>query len=174
MELIVPSIKYRESFISAVKEYQENDQAGRRDIYELQVEELEKDFSSYIDKVVSESKGLNLKEGYIPQSTFWLVDNGEFIGRVSIRHKLTDHLLKIGGHIGYDIRPSKRRMGYGSKILELGLMEAKKLGIEKALITCDVTNTGSRKIIEAKGGVLDTQKLDHNSENKLRFWIDVS
>ena len=34
-----------------------------------------------------------------------------------------------GGHIGYGIRPSKRKKGYASKILELALKEAKKLNL---------------------------------------------
>lgn len=38
-----------------------------------------------------------------------------------------------------------------------------------ALVTCDVDNVGSRKVIESNGGILDDQRGD-----KLRFWIPVA
>jgi len=34
----------------------------------------------------------------------------------------------MAGHIGYEVVSSERRKGYGTKILELGLIEAKKNG----------------------------------------------
>lgn len=174
MELTKPSIEYKDSFIEAVREYQATDSDDRRDIYGLNVDELARDFPSYIAKLSSESKGEDLPEGYVPQTTYWLVDNGEFIGRLSIRHTLTEHLKKVGGHIGYDVRPSKRNMGYGKKLLKLGLLKAKELGIEDVLITCSVGNIGSQKVIEANGGVLEKDAQSHqgNSE-RLRYWISL-
>ena len=107
MELVLPSIQYKESFLAAVKEYQAEELDDRRDYYELDIKKLQENFSVYIESVLLQAKGQNLPEGYVPQTTYWLIDNGEFIGRSSIRHTLTEHLLKEGGHIGYDIRPSK-------------------------------------------------------------------
>jgi predicted acetyltransferase len=37
------------------------------------------------------------------------------------------------------------------------------------LVTCDVTNTGSRKVIEANGGVLEDER-----DGKLRFWVPTA
>ena len=108
-----------------------------------------------------------------PATTYWLVDNGEYIGGVSIRHELNEHLKNIGGHIGYDIRPSKRQQGYGTNVLALALPKAKELGISRVLVTCNVTNTASRKIIEKNGGVLENQVPDPETGiDKLRFWIE--
>ena len=118
--------------------------------------------------------GLLLPPGWVAETVLWLVDNDIFIGRASIRHSLNEHLLKIGGHIGYFIRPSMRRRGYGKSILNLALIEAKKMGLQKVLVTCDETNTGSRKIIEANGGVLENiveNGLD--MPPKRRYWITI-
>lgn len=93
---------------------------------------------------------------------------------VNIRHSLTEHLLKIGGHIGYWIRPSKRNMGYGKKILAFSLPEAKKLGISKILVTCNDNNLSSRRIIEENGGILEN--IVENSKDhplKRRYWITM-
>jgi len=178
MKLISPSTDFKESFIEAVKEYQNDSEyprSFREDSYRtLAISELENDFDVYVQKRLSQSRGENLPEGYVPQTDYWLIDGREFIGRVSIRHELSERLEKTGGHIGYDIRPSKRHRGYGSKILELGLLKAKELNIGRVLLTCDEGNVGSRKIIEKNGGVFEN-KVENPETGiyKLRFWITV-
>jgi predicted acetyltransferase len=85
---------------------------------------------------------------------------------VSLRHALTPFLLEVAGHIGYAVRPSARRRGVATQALALTLPVAAARGIDPALITCDVTNVGSRKVIEANGGVLEDERA-----GKLRFWV---
>jgi predicted acetyltransferase len=177
MELVLPSVEYKASFIEAVKEYQQD--VENIHMYEryrrLSISELETDFAAFVEKELSYALGLNLPEGYVPETTFWLIEHDEFLGRISIRHQINEHLKKIGGHIGYDIRPSKRKHGYGNKILELALPKAKGLGIQRALLTCDATNVASRKIIERNGGLLEDQVPNpETGVDKLRYWIDVS
>jgi predicted acetyltransferase len=43
---------------------------------------------------------------------------------------------------------------------------AQGLGIDRVLITCDVDNVGSRRVIEANGGEFEDQR-----GGKLRFWV---
>lgn len=174
MELIIPSVDYKDSFIAAVHEYQATESDDRRDIYELDVTALAQDFYAYVRMLLDQSEGKNLPEGYVPQTTLWLVEGEDFIGRVSIRHSLTEFLLREGGHIGYDIRPSRRNRGYGTKILELALPRARVLGIDRVLVTCSETNTGSRKIIEANGGVLENiVTVADGKPGKMRYWITL-
>ncbi len=148
MQLVLPSVKYKQSYLKALEEGKE--ETG---IAVLRKPKIGESFEEFVKNIRGESRGLNLPEGWVPASEFWLVESSEFIGRVSIRHKLNDHLLKIGGHIGYYIRATKRKMGYGKKILKLSLLKAKKLGLTKVLVTCDENNIGSQKIIEASNGV---------------------
>jgi len=175
MELTSPSTKFKDSFIEAVKELQgETGTMTTRRYRELSIPELEVDFESFVQKECSHAEGKNQPEGYVSQSEFWLVDDGEYIGHVGIRHELTEHLKAIGGHIGYSIRPSRRGKGYGNKILELALPKAKELGIDRVLLTCDATNVASRKVIVKNGGVLENQVPNPETGiDKLRFWIDI-
>lgn len=176
MELVLPSAEYKDSFIKAVKEFQADteDSMRHKKYRELSIPELEADFGSFIERELGHARGEHIPEGYVPWSDYWLVDKGEFIGRISIRHRLNDWLKKIGGHIGYDIRPSKRRQGYGSKILGLALPKAKELGIERILITCDIANIPSGKIIEKNGGVLENVVPNpETGTEKFRYWIDI-
>jgi len=108
-------------------------------------------------------------EGYVPATTLWLTDGDEYLGRIAIRHRLTERLRQGGGHIGYDIRPSARRRGHATRMLAEALPVARDLGITSALLTCDVGNDISRRVIERNGGVLQDRY-----GNKWRFWIPTS
>lgn len=65
----------------------------------------------------------------VRQTTWWWNAGAEYIGRISLRHELTSHLLEVGGHIGCDVRRSRRRGGHATRMLAAGLPEAERLGI---------------------------------------------
>jgi predicted acetyltransferase len=131
------------------------------------------DFKKFIDLMKGFKKGINIPETFVPHSTFWLVNtDNKILGVVNIRHSLTDNLRKEGGHIGYGIRPLERRKGYATKILALALIEADKLGITQALVTCDKDNIASQKtILKNKGKFNQESIVDGNI--KLGYWIDI-
>ena len=104
----------------------------------------------------------------MPATELWWVEGEEFLGRIAIRHRLTPALLEVGGHIGYDVRPSARRRGHATEMLRQALGIARGLGIDRVLVTCDVDNVGSRTVIERNGGVFEDERA-----GKLRFWISV-
>lgn len=164
-----PDVRFKESFLSALREYH----AEERFLQDNE-EEIAENFSVFVESEKGKARGENLPPGFVPETRYWLVQGGEYIGETGIRHYLTPHLLQIGGHIGYVIRPSKRKQGYGKLILKLGLEKAKEMGIEKALLTCDVTNEGSRKIIEGNGGVFENAVPNPGNPDKARFWIDIT
>ena len=89
-----------------------------------------------------------------------------------MRARLTPALTDEGGHVGYDVRPSLRRRGYGTRLLQLGLAEAQARGIRPVLITCDADNLGSIAVIERNGGVLSDEALSPRSGKLMRrFWV---
>ncbi len=174
VELIQPSAKFKDSYLAAIREFQNDPDFPPRHI-EVDTRLLENDFDSFVTREIEQAEGKNLSEGFVPQSVFWLVDGGEYIGKTSIRHRLTEHLLKTGGNIGYEIRPTKRRRGYGTALLKLAIAKAKELGIEKLLLTCDSTNSASRRIIENAGGVFESEGPPEKpgGPNKNRYWIQA-
>ncbi|WP_239567691.1 GNAT family N-acetyltransferase [Streptomyces sp. G44] len=103
----------------------------------------------------------------VPVTTLWYLDGGDYLGRIAIRHTIgTRFLREYGGHIGYDVRPTARRRGHATAMLRGCLPYAARLGLESVLVTCDTDNTGSRKVIEASGGVFEDER-----GGKLRYWI---
>ena len=113
--------------------------------------------------------GMSRPAGFVAMTTLWWVDGEEYLGRLSIRHELTDFLRELGGHIGYVVRPSARSQGHAGAMLAAALPVAFCLGIDPALLTCDDTNVASRRVIESNGGVFEDQR-----EDKLRFWVPTS
>lgn len=105
-------------------------------------------------------------EGWVPDSTWWWTEGEHYLGSVNVRHRLTDHLRRVGGHIGYMVRPSARRRGHATAMLAAVLPHAHALGVDPALLTCDVDNVASRRVIEANGGV-----PQDGLDGKLRFWV---
>ena len=129
-----------------------------------------------VEAMLKNRDASKLPEGYVISYDYFAVDDGKFIGRISIRTSLTERLMNFGGHIGYGVTPKEWQKGYGSEMLRLGLIKAKELGIdERILLTCDDDNIGSYKIIEKNGGVLENKVENEVGDEKFltrRYWIN--
>ncbi len=166
--LTPPDVVYRLTYLDALREF-------HAELHNLEQDmvALTQNFEGYVRYLARQSSD-ERRDGLVPESFYWLIDNGVYIGRLSLRHHLNERLMQFGGHIGYEIRPSRRRMGYGKLILKLGLVQARLIGITRALVTCDDDNIGSAKIIEANGGIHEnTVLLSNRAVATRRYWIDV-
>jgi predicted acetyltransferase len=167
--LTEPSERYQESYLEALQEFQAE---GRH--RETPLEEVTNNFGSFVQRLRELADRTKLKSGWVPGSDFWLIDGNDYLGRLSLRYELNEHLLQMGGHIGYEIRPSRRRQDYGKLILKYGLDGAKALGLKRVLLTCDEDNLGSRKIIESNGGTLENIIEVAGWPAKVcRYWIQL-
>lgn len=174
-ELISPDSRVRESFLAAMAEFQAEGRGlpGDHTMIGSEIREFSGTWQSpaafaHFTQLLRDQalEASPRPEGYVPCTTLWWVEGPEYLGRIAIRHRLTPFLLEVGGHIGYDVRPSVRRRGHATAMLRAALPVAKGLGIDPALVTCDASNTGSRLVIEHNGGVLEDQRGD-----KLRYWV---
>lgn len=168
--LAEPSAAYKASFLEAVREFQRETRYLEYDPDSL----LDGDrFAALVAHLANQRS--SPPPGWVPASELWLVSGSEYIGRASIRHELSESLRQYGGHIGYEIRPSRRRQGYGTLICRLALEHARTLGIQRALITCDETNAASRRIIEANGGRFEKAvQVEGRPVRTLHFWVDLA
>jgi predicted acetyltransferase len=171
MPFAEPDIRFHESYVAAYREFHEHDGPGRSPFvhHELSLIESPEAFAAFVAMLRAEPLPETPRPDWkVPQTTLWWIDGDEFIGRLAIRHSLTPALRKIGGHIGYDVRPSRRGEGHATRMLAASLPIAKALGIDRALLTCDEENVASRKVIEHNGGVLEAKE-----EGKRRYWITL-
>jgi predicted acetyltransferase len=128
-------------------------------------------FAEYLQMVEDQRHGRDLADGLVAAT--WLIADvdGAVVGRSSIRFELNDSLLVEGGHIGYAVRPQYRQRGHATEILRQSLVVARANGVGRALVTCDDDNLGSRKAIEANGGVLENI-VEVDGVPLRRYWID--
>lgn len=162
--LILPTEALASEFLSMADEYRAAGDAR----YQAAVE----DFPAYVRRLVEYSAGINLPDERVPSTTYWLASGYHIIGRSSLRRRLTPQLEREGGHIGYDIRPSERRKGYGTLILKLTLEKARESGLARVLITCDADNVASSKIIEKNWGEINGQAISDRSGKLIsRYWL---
>ena len=133
-------------------------------------------YEEWLEKLDADLDFENIKPGRVPAATYFSVrkSDNKIVGIINIRYELNDYLENYGGHIGYSIRPTERRKGYGRKQLILGLKKCLEIPMDKILITCREDNVGSVKVIERCGGIYeDTRYSNEEGYNLKRYWIDL-
>ncbi|MGI6392002.1 MAG: GNAT family N-acetyltransferase [Candidatus Izemoplasmatales bacterium] len=98
----------------------------------------------------------------------------KIVGTINVRWNLNEAMLQFGGHIGFAVRPSERKKGINKANLYLGMIEAKKVGLDRARIDCDVKNLGSDKTLKALGGTLERTEVDPSDGTLTNvYWFNV-
>ena len=134
----------------------------------------ERSFANYLQVLADGESGKNLPPSFVPDTSLFGFHKNEIVGKVAIRHRLNEFLLNVGGHIGYGVLPHFRNRGFATQLLAAGLIEAKRIGISKVLVTCDDTNVASVRVIEKNGGVLENKiETGPGLQLKRRYWISL-
>ncbi|GGT79835.1 GNAT family N-acetyltransferase [Streptomyces lateritius] len=174
-ELIAPTARLHSSWLEADAEARPGarlDSAGVR----LAAGEGFADpelFAAWVRRLREQSDPTRpLAEGWVHATHWWIVEDGAYVGAIDLRHELNDFLLRAGGHVGYSIRPSARRRGLATWALGAVLPEARALGLERLLVTCDDDNIASARTIERNGGVLEDVRSTEIGL-KRRYWIEL-
>jgi len=171
LELVRPSTALKHSYLEALAEFH----AEGRFLYH-RIDALQNHFDAHLRAECALIHWENIAIFRVPETIYWLADDDNFLGRLELRHRLHQRVNDIGGHIGYSIRPSQRRRGYGHAILQLGLQKAARHGLSDVLLTCDPDNIASQRIIEKNGGRFENRVervIDGFTYCKLRYWIAV-
>jgi predicted acetyltransferase len=111
------------------------------------------DVPAFVATLNRRARGEDVPEGWVPESTFWIVESGRVVGELEIRRELNDWLAQIGGHIGYLTHPAHRNRGVATFALREGLKIVAGMGVRQALATCRDDNAASIRVIEKCGGV---------------------
>ncbi|GAB2872881.1 GNAT family N-acetyltransferase [Nocardioides pacificus] len=168
--LSTPSPALYDAWLGCVRDFGDGPRDGSGD---WQVPGLGPDAASFaaLLEVVAASTDPATKpnDGHVRCDHYWVTDGADMVGFLAVRHSIdTEFLRTQGGHIGYSIRPSRRRRGHAARALGLGLDRARELGLDRVLLTCDEDNVASARTIETQGGVFESTLL-----GKRRFWISL-
>lgn len=130
-------------------------------------------WADYLARLDSLRRRENVPADRVPAAFLVAEVDGELVGRASVRYELNDHLARIGGHVGYAIRPASRRRGYATDVLRQSLELLREIGAGRVLVTCDDDNLGSATVIERCGGVLTDRPLVDGVLRR-HYWIDLA
>lgn len=170
IELVAPDPRWHTSWAEAVREFDGTTMHGsglwNMPLDDLSLAALERELARLR---IEADTTVEPAPDRVHSDYYWIVDGDEFVGYVALRHALTPFLLEEGGHIGYAVRPARRGQGVATRALALTLPHARRLGLERVLLTCDTDNEASRRTILANGGVLEDVRA-----GKERYWIDLS
>lgn len=163
-ELVVPDVRWHESWAASMLEFGDTypHGSGLSDVVPSYDEAGCAMFAAWLRDAASTP----VREDWVECSFFWIAAGDEVVGFLALRHRLNDWLLDEGGHIGFSVRPSRRREGHAQQALKLALSEARNVGLDRVLLTCDEDNDGSRLTIEGNGGVYEDSR-----NGKRRYWI---
>ena len=130
-------------------------------------------FAEWFSAVEDNRRAESVRSGMVPATSFLAEDAASsLVGMIQLRHCLNDYLLHFGGHIGYSVRPSRRRRGYATRMLAAALEVCRELGLSRVMIACDSENAASARTIERCGGVMENE-VPEDGRLTRRYWIDL-
>lgn len=174
INLVKPSKEYENQAIEYKKEHFDN---GERNIHACSKWVKTNDYDQWLKYLEKEAKKETVEENHAVATTFFGVreSDNKIVGMINIRHELiNDFLRNYAGHIGYGIRPSQRRKGYATQMLQQALEYCKEtLNLEKVMISCNRENEGSRRTILSAGGAFEKEYITEDGENVQIYWINL-
>lgn len=105
---------------------------------------------SWLEQAQKTASPETCPEGFVPDNVYLAIreTDDKMVGIIDLRQFKNHPLLSVwGGHIGYSVRPSEQRKGYGAEMLRLMLLIAQEKGLTRVMVTCHDGNTASEKII---------------------------
>jgi predicted acetyltransferase len=172
MKLVFPTIDYKQKAIEFINEFYEYgseiDGSGALDSFLK-----ESTYEKWLDELLRDIDIANLQEPKVPALTYFYVREADdrIIGTINIRLALNDFLRKEGGHIGYSVRPTERKKGYGTDMLSEGLKVCSKIGLHEVLVSCDKENLASAGVIKNCGGLLKEEFYSSTYDEILQMYV---
>ncbi|MEU3406574.1 GNAT family N-acetyltransferase [Streptomyces sp. NPDC006670] len=172
-ELITPSPRLHSSWLDAQAEWGADAHMDGAGLDADDDVESAEGFAEWTGRLRRRSdRTTAVEHGRVHATHWWITEGDTYLGAIDLRHHLNAFLLDAGGHIGYSVRPTARRRGLAGWALDQVLHEARLMGMDRVLLTCDPGNEPSQRTIEGAGGVLEDVR-DTLVGPKRRYWVTL-
>ena len=137
---------------------------------------LEEFRADALPQMISWSQGRNLPQGFVPETFYFLWDDGRragtgtgaelqhspfIVGEMRLRHHLCPALERGSGHVGQFIQKEFRGRGYCTEGLRLLIEQARSIVPEKELyLHCNLDNPASLRVMLKNGGIIHHKNGD--------------
>jgi len=122
-----------------------------------------------LKEIMAHARGEQLKEGWVPETYFFLWKDAQIVGLFKIRHFLNESLKNGSGHIGYGIAKEFRQRGYGKKGLELAIEKGRNIIAEDEIYM----SLGINNIVSLNVQLENGAYIHHQDEKKYNTRIKI-
>lgn len=150
----------------AIISFPEDENGFKNQYFNISKEEFKE---KVLPKIINNSKGIDLKEGWVPCTYYFLWKDEEIIGLYKVRHFLNDRLKNEAGHIGYGIIKEYRGKGYATEGLKLAIEELKKITTDDEIyLFCNTDNIASLKA-QIKNGAYIVKQDNNKTHTRIKI-----
>ena len=166
MKLEFPELKHKENYEKLIKKWWELEDLDEMSPWALF---LWKNYEEFLE--ITNEYRIN-SMSWVNSDLYFIIDDSEkIVWAIQLRHSLWNPILKeFWWHIWYWIAPEFRRKWYANEALKLLFIKAKEFWLNEILITCEINNIASEKILEKNWWVFE--RLSECGKYK-RFWINL-
>ncbi|MCW8331994.1 GNAT family N-acetyltransferase [Photobacterium sp. SDRW27] len=118
----------------------------------------------YLESVIAQSRGENVPDGWLPTTTYFCLSGNEVLGAIRLRHGTNEYLEQVIGHVGYETKPTARGKGVAKFMLSWVQHHALE---DKVIVTCDVSNLASKKVIESCQSIYLSRAYDEEEDREV-------
>ena len=127
------------------------------------------DYGEWVEKIQNNVVVGNAEWG---KSLLYLCfDEMKLVGLLSVRYELSKTLSEKYGDIGYGVRPSERRKGYATAILQYGVSVCKEKGMHQIILGCYKDNLTSAATIKRNGGFLFAENDNYMKGRTSQYYL---
>ena len=150
----------------AIISFPEDENGFKNQYFNISKEEFKE---KVLPKIINNAKGIDLKEGWVPCTYYFLWKDEEIIGLYKVRHFLNDRLKNEAGHIGYGIIKEYRGKGYATEGLKLAIEELKKITTDDEIyLFCNTDNIASLKA-QIKNGAYIVKQDNNKTHTRIKI-----
>ena len=112
------------------------------------------EYKEWLQTMDNNSRGVDLPEGWIPSTTYFLYVDDVPVGYGRVRHSSSEYLETVvgAGNLGYGIAKEYRGKGYGNILFQELLKKCREFGYKEIKLFPMKSNEPTVKIMLKNGG----------------------